>query len=534
MITRILNPEREEDINFAGELLRNGKLCAIPTETVYGLAANALDGKAVKEIFEVKGRPSDNPLIVHISDINELQALVKEVPEKAKKLMEAFWPGPLTIILPKTDIVPYATTGNLDTVAVRFPENEIARAVIKAAGVPLAAPSANLSGEPSPTEFKYVFEDLDGRVPAVIDGGDCAVGVESTVITLATEKPRLLRPGGITPEMIESIIGEIDIDKAVTEKMQQGAKVSSPGMKYKHYSPDCSIIIADLSFEEYVKLVNESDCDGALCFEGEEKYLNKKAVTFGKCYDGLSQAHRLFSALKELDELGLKKVYARCPQKRGVGLAVYNRLIRSAGYSFYKASSMVIGLTGTTGSGKSTVCKELKDLGFKIIDCDKLTKSGIYEGECLKKLVNFFGKGIIDEKGELIRKNLAALAFENKENTQKLNEITHPYVTAKIKSEIEKYKEAGAKFIILDAPTLFEAEADKLCCKIISVVSDKETRLKRIMSRDGIDENLASLRIKAQKEDSFYIERSDYIIKNDGDVESLFESVQKIAADVVR
>ncbi|MBP3324718.1 MAG: threonylcarbamoyl-AMP synthase [Clostridia bacterium] len=532
METKVLHPDREDEIEYAGKLLREGNLVAIPTETVYGLAANALNGKAVKEIFAVKGRPSDNPLIVHISERDEILPLVKEVPEKAKRLMEAFWPGPLTIILKKTDIVPLETTGNLDTVAVRFPENEIARRVIKAAGVPLAAPSANLSGEPSPTEFKYVYEDLEGRVPAVIDGGDCAVGVESTVITLATEKPRLLRPGGITPEMIESVIGEIDIDKAVTEKMQQGAKVSSPGMKYKHYSPDCSIIIADVSFNEYVKLVNESDCDGALCFEGEEKYLTKKAVTYGKCYDGLSQAHRLFSALKELDEMGLKKVYARCPQKRGVGLAVYNRLIRSAGYSFYKNETKVIGLTGTTGSGKSTVCKELIDAGFSIIDCDKLTKSGIYEGECLEKLVNFFGKGIIDEKGELLRKNLAAAAFSTKENTLKLNEITHPYIMAKIKEEIENYKEKGARFIVLDAPTLFEAEADKLCTKIISVISDKELRLQRIIKRDGIDKALALKRISAQKDDSFYIERSDYVIKNDGDISALFESVQKAVAEI--
>ena len=532
METKVLRPEREEDIEYAGELLRNGKLCVIPTETVYGLAANALDSNAVENIFKVKGRPSDNPLIVHISSQEEIKALVKEVPEKAQLLMDAFWPGPLTIILPKTEIVPYITTGKLETVAVRLPENEVARAVIKAAGVPLAAPSANISGEPSPTEFKYVYEDLKGSVPAIIDGGDCSVGVESTVITLATEKPRLLRPGGITPEMLESVIGEIEIDKAVTEKMQKGAKVSSPGMKYKHYSPDCSIIIADVSFDEYVKLVNESDCDGALCFEGEEKFLNKKSVSFGKCYDGESQAHRLFSALKELDEMGLKKVYARCPQKKGVGLAVYNRLIRSAGYTFHREKIRIIGLTGTTGSGKSTVSGMLKEFGFSIIDCDKLTKSGIYEGETLVKLSEAFGKDILDENGCLLRQKLAEVAFLNKENTEKLNSITHPVIMIKILSEIEKRKEEGAKFIVLDAPTLFKAQCDKLCCKIISVISSKEKRLERIITRDNITKELAQKRINAQKEDSFYTDRSDYVIINEGEINELYVSVGKIVADI--
>ena len=207
METLLLSDRCAGDIRKAGEILRRGGLVAIPTETVYGLAANALDGEAVKRIYQAKGRPSDNPLIVHISDFSQLAPLVREVPEAAKRLAAVFWPGPLTIILPKSDLVPTTTSGGLDTVAVRCPSHPTARAVIDAAGVPLAAPSANLSGKPSPTTFRHVQEDLTGRVDALLDGGDCAVGVESTVLTLAQGTPRILRPGGITLAKLRSVLG---------------------------------------------------------------------------------------------------------------------------------------------------------------------------------------------------------------------------------------------------------------------------------------------------------------------------------------
>ncbi|MDO4458666.1 MAG: L-threonylcarbamoyladenylate synthase, partial [Clostridia bacterium] len=197
MNTKILDPLKKEDIDFAGETLKNGGLICIPTETVYGLAADALNPEAVSEIYVVKGRPSDNPLIVHIADFDDIYPLVRYVPEKAKALAEKFWPGPLTIILPKSDIIPDKTSGGLDTVAVRFPSHPVAQAIIKASGKPLAAPSANLSGKPSPTEFRYCYEDLNGKIPGIVNGGDCDVGVESTVITLVPEIPKVLRPGGI-------------------------------------------------------------------------------------------------------------------------------------------------------------------------------------------------------------------------------------------------------------------------------------------------------------------------------------------------
>ncbi len=327
----------KDDILKAGEILARGGLVAIPTETVYGLAANALDGNAVRRIFEAKGRPMDNPLIVHIADFSDIKRfkLVSEIPEKAVKLAEKFWSGPLTIIMPKGESIPDEVSAGLDTVAVRFPSHKTAQEVIKAAGVPLAAPSANLSGSPSPTCAEHVMSDLNGRIDAVLDGGECKVGLESTVITLVTEPPGLLRPGGVTAEEIEEVIGKIEIDDAVLHQLKSGEKAASPGMKYKHYSPKAEVVLIVASDEDYINYVNERKGEGvaALCYDGDEKSLEVKALTLGEKNDYGEQAHELFKRLREVDELdGIKTVYARCPRPDGVGMAVYNRLIRAAGF----------------------------------------------------------------------------------------------------------------------------------------------------------------------------------------------------------
>ena len=225
-----------ENIARAAKLLAAGEVVAVPTETVYGLAANAYDKTAVRKIFSAKGRPQDNPLIVHIADFQDIYALVAEVPEAAKKLADAFWPGPLTVILPKSDKIPDAVSG-LATGAVRYPAHPVAQAVIQACGVPLAAPSANRSGSPSPTNAKYVLDDMDGRIPLILDGGGSQVGVESTVVTLATEVPRVLRPGGVTVEQLREVLGEVEVDDAVLHQLKAGETAASPGMKYKHYPP---------------------------------------------------------------------------------------------------------------------------------------------------------------------------------------------------------------------------------------------------------------------------------------------------------
>ncbi|MCH5303304.1 MAG: threonylcarbamoyl-AMP synthase [Ruminococcus sp.] len=333
----LLLKDNENDINTAGKILADGGLVAIPTETVYGLAANALNPNAVKKIFEAKGRPMDNPLIVHIADFDDIKRyrLVSEIPEDALKLAQKFWSGPLTIIMPKGEAVPDEVSAGLDTVAIRFPSHKTAQSVIKAAGCPLAAPSANISGSPSPTTAQHVMSDLNGRIDAVLDGGECSVGLESTVITLAAEKPRLLRPGGITVEEIESVIGEIDVDDAVLNELEKGVKASSPGMKYKHYSPKARVILVLSDDESYIDFVNSKKADdvAALCYKGSEEKLSVQSFTLGAENDYSEQAHELFKLLREIDKKPeIKTVYARCPKPDGVGMAVYNRLIRAAGF----------------------------------------------------------------------------------------------------------------------------------------------------------------------------------------------------------
>ena len=330
-----IHSPKSDDIAKVASILKDGGVVAIPTETVYGLAGNALKGECVKKIYEAKGRPSDNPLIVHISDISQWAPLVKAIPESAMALAEKFWPGPLTIILPKSDIIPTEISGGLDTVAVRMPSDEIARAIISGCGFPLAAPSANTSGKPSPTCASHVTEDLDGKIDAIVDSGECSVGIESTVITLATDIPRLLRPGGITPEMLTEVLGEIEIDDAVYNKLHEGAEAASPGMKYKHYSPDAKVLIVKGTFEAYKKYIEDTAEEGdvALCFEEEVDDLKIKCITYGRKDDPSSQAKNIFDALRKVDEEKAKTVYARFPENEGIGLAVFNRLIRAAAFN---------------------------------------------------------------------------------------------------------------------------------------------------------------------------------------------------------
>ncbi len=326
--------DREEDLRAAAALLREGELVAIPTETVYGLAADAGNGAAVASIFRAKGRPSDNPLIVHIAREEELAALVAEVPPVAKALAAAYWPGPLTMIFNKADGVPDEVTAGLNTVAVRMPSHPVARRLIEMSGCPLAAPSANRSGSPSPTDARRVAQDMDGRIAAIVDGGACEVGVESTVISVHGGRVRLLRPGAITVEMLESVAGAVEIDEAVLKPLQDGAQAASPGMKYKHYAPEARVVLVRGSAEAYRRYVNANAGDGvmALCFDGEEQGLTVPYLTYGRREDTASQAQRVFEALRVLDERQATLAYTACPSPEGIGLAVYNRLLRAAGF----------------------------------------------------------------------------------------------------------------------------------------------------------------------------------------------------------
>ncbi len=323
-----------ENIRLAAEVIKNGGLVGFPTETVYGLGANALDSKAVEKIFIAKGRPQDNPLIVHVSSLEMIEPLVLDFDDKAKALADKFWPGPLTIIMNKSEIIPDSVSAGLKTVAIRFPSNLIARELISLANVPIAAPSANLSGSPSPTTARHVIEDLSGRIDVILNSSACEVGLESTVISLAGETPRLLRPGYITPKELESVLGKIEIDKAVFQSISNDTVVNAPGMKYKHYSPKALVKVVKGSFEEYKAFVEGRKEEGiaALCFSGEGKKLSVPFVEFGNEEKSEQQAVMLFDALRRLDEIGAKIVYARCPSAEGVGLAVTNRLFKAAGF----------------------------------------------------------------------------------------------------------------------------------------------------------------------------------------------------------
>jgi len=515
METLFLRAHNKHDIERAGELLREGGLVAIPTETVYGLAANALDGTAVKRIYAAKGRPSDNPLIVHVSGFSQIAPLVREVPDAARKCAEAFWPGPLTMILEKSELIPPETSGGLGTVALRLPAHPAARAVIEAAGVPLAAPSANLSGRPSPTTFAHVRADLNGKVEALLDGGDCQVGVESTVISLVGGTPRVLRPGGVTLAQLQAVLGEVELDPAVLHQLREGAKAASPGMKYKHYSPRARVTLVDAAPEEYGAFVNEKKGGWALCFDEDLPFVELPAVCLGSRYDGAEQARRLFRALLELDEKGAQTAYAHCPMQTGIGLAVYNRLLRAAGFDLVTPKGpFVVGLTGPSGAGKSTIGAALKRGGCSVLDCDALTRSAhVYDEACIQELQAAFGEDVAPG-GTLDRKELARRAFATPEGRARLGAVTFPRILTRVRRVIASAYNAGVPVIVLDAPTLFEAGLDSACNRILTVTAPEEVRLARVMERDHLTAEQARQRFAAQKEAGFYTGRADYVIDN--------------------
>lgn len=332
----------KNELSEAAAMIRNGGIVVMPTETVYGLAANAFDAEAVEKIFKAKGRQADNPLIVHIANFSDWENLVEEIPPKARLLAERFWPGPLTIILKKKPTVPDIVSGGLDTVAVRMPKNIIAFKFIRECACPLAAPSANLSGSPSPTKFSHVLKDMNGRVDGIIEGSDCVVGLESTVISLAGDKPVILRPGRITAAQISKVIGDVEIHRAVTNNLSEGEQAPSPGMKYKHYAPKASVSIVDGNEQEYIKFIKENadDKTAVICFtEMLEQLKGYHTFSLGSGNDSIAHSKRLFDILRAIDDASLKKAYAPLPSSEGVGLAVNNRLLRAAGFNVIKLSS---------------------------------------------------------------------------------------------------------------------------------------------------------------------------------------------------
>ena len=344
METKVISAAAPECAALAANIVKEGGLVAIPTETVYGLGADGLNPEAVAKIFAAKGRPQDNPLILHIADAKELEKLCHHIPDAAYTLAEKFWPGPLTMVLPAKDCVPKCTTAGLPTVAVRCPDNDITRQIIRLAGVPIAAPSANISGKPSTTTAQHVLNDHNGKIPLIVDGGACRVGVESTIVDLTEERPRLLRPGGITPEQLKEVLGDLVVDKAVTAQIDKDAVVKAPGMKYRHYAPQCQVVIVAGSREKAAKYIRSRYAKGdrVLCFEEELLLYDGCApLSYGKEADLASLSAGLFAALRELDDPAVHKVYARCPEGGGIAYAVQNRLKKAAAFQIIDAEALV-------------------------------------------------------------------------------------------------------------------------------------------------------------------------------------------------
>ncbi len=335
MKTLFLSAEDPKTAQIAADIIKNGGLVAIPTETVYGLGANGLDEQTVLRIFEAKGRPQDNPLILHISGPEQIEQFCHNIPQSAYDLAERFWPGPLTMVLPARESVPRRTTAGLDTVAVRCPDCDVTRKIIRLSGVPIAAPSANISGKPSTTTAEHVRHDHDGRIDAIVDGGPCRVGVESTIVDLTERRPRLLRPGGITPEQLLEVLGDLVVDKAVTAQIDKDEVVKAPGMKYRHYAPSEPVVIVSGSREkaaEYIRSHFEPG-DRVLCFDEElPLYEGCNPLSYGLEADVNTLSAGLFAALRELDDPSIHQVYARCPVGGGVAYAVQNRLKKAAAF----------------------------------------------------------------------------------------------------------------------------------------------------------------------------------------------------------
>lgn len=337
MHTQRLQPR---DTAEAAEILRRGGLLGIPTETVYGLGANGLNPDAVGHIFAAKGRPQDNPLILHIPSADWLERYCVDIPDTAYALAERFWPGPLTMVLRRKRVVPDVVTAGLDTVGMRCPAHPVCRAILAAADVPVAAPSGNTSGRPSPTNMADMLEDMDGKIDGIVDGGPCAVGVESTIVDLTVMPPRLLRPGGVTLEQLRDALGEVAVDPAVTRLMGAGEQPRAPGMKYRHYAPKAPVTVvqgAPAAAARYIQ-AHMAPGDGVICFdEYAGLFAGHPLEQLGPSTDVPEQARRVFEALRWFDGTGVSRIWAQCPAAAGIGLAVANRLNKAAGFHIVRA-----------------------------------------------------------------------------------------------------------------------------------------------------------------------------------------------------
>ena len=515
MKTLFLSANDENTAKTAAKVIQNGGLVALPTETVYGLGANGLDENAVKKIFIAKGRPQDNPLILHISEAAEMENICHSIPKSAYLLAEKFWPGPLTMVLPAKDCVPLSTRANLPSVAVRCPDCAITRDIIRLSGVPIAAPSANISGKPSTTTAEHVRHDHDGHIDCIVDGGSCRVGVESTIIDLTEDRPRLLRPGGITPEQLLETLGDLVVDKAVTASISNDTVVKAPGMKYRHYAPQCPIVIVSGSRRKAAAYIHRHFVPGdrVLCFEEElPLYTDCAPLAYGKEADASTLSAGLFDALRQLDDPTISKVYARCPEGGGVAYAVQNRLKKAAAFQVINAENQtVIGITGGSGSGKTTLLKAVENAGGLVLDCDAIYHELLQTDATLLSAIKERFPGVVID-GSLDRKKLGSIVFADEKSLQDLNRITH----ASVKTEVLRRLENTPALAAIDAIGLHDGGLDNICDITVAVTAPLKDRVARLMVREGISEDYAKNRITAQHSDDWFRENCDVVLENDG------------------
>ena len=510
--------EDKESIAQAADILRRGGLLAIPTETVYGLGANGLDETAVLHIFEAKGRPQDNPLILHIPDASWLTRYCEDVPDAAYKLAERFWPGPLTMILKKKPCVPLRTTGGLETVGMRCPDHPVTRAIIERAGVPVAAPSANTSGRPSCTTAEHVREDMWGKIDGIVDGGPCQVGVESTIIDLTVTPPQLLRPGGLPLESLRDALGEVTVDKAVTQKMADGEKPRAPGMKYRHYAPKAPVTVVTGGAKASARylLTHAAGNAGIICFDEFVPVFESHIVhPLGASGDKRAQAQHVFDALRTFDETDVPEIWAQCPDSKGLGLAIGNRLKKAAGFHVENADDgkLVIGITGGTGAGKTSLLRALEKQGACVLDCDAVYHEMLKTDEELRgALKEAFGGAIFRSDGSVDVHAIGLIVFGDTGRLAALDALVKKYVPREI---ARRMAETDANLIGLDAIKLMECGLGAICDASVAVTAPVEVRVKRIMTRDGITEEYARSRIAAQQDAEYFRARCGYEFVND-------------------
>ena len=514
MNTIVFHPESDPNaVRDAAAILRRGGLLGIPTETVYGLGADALNEDAVSRIFLAKGRPQDNPLIIHVPDASWLESYCRDVPPAAYRLAERFWPGPLSMILPRRDIVPLQTTGGLETVGVRCPNHPVTLAIIEAAGVPIAAPSGNTSGRPSPTTAAHMIEDMDGRIDGIVDGGPCTVGVESTIIDLTVTPPRLLRPGGLPLESLRQVLGEVAVDKAVTGLLAAGERPRAPGMKYRHYAPHAPVTVVTGEPERSARRIQGllSDTAGVICFDEYAPLFPGHIIhKLGPAADKSAQARHVFDALRTFDGTDVTEIFAQCPDDGGLGLAVANRLKKAAGFHLIDADRpLIVGLTGGTGAGKTSALAALEDLGGTVLDCDAVYHQMLRTDPALREAITAAFGPVFCPDGSLDRQKLGTLVFSDHAALDRLNAIVYEYLPPELLRRAQ-----GHTLVGLDAISLMESGLGRLCACTVAVLAPAEDRVRRIMARDSISEDYARLRISAQQPDAFYRERCSHILEN--------------------